>query len=555
MKKILLNLSIITGLLVAVSCDKDYNTIGTDVVDNGHYDFDKKDDVTVIAYTQKTGAVQSNNLPINTLGVFDNATFGSTVSSFVTQVELAVANPDFGFNPTIDAVKDSVYLYVPYYSTVKTAATGNGETIYELNSVYGDVNANFDLKIYENGYYLRDFDVDNPSERQKFYSDEKAQFYDNRIDVVLNNNADLSQNSQFVFSDKEIRIFKTDDSGNFLDENGVITTDETKKVVKERLKPGMWITLDKSTFESKILQAAESNLVSNSVFKQYFKGLLFSVTENNLGDGALAQLDFSQGYVVVQYHSSSESGGTPEKKSLRLNLRGNTVNFFENNLAAATDYENALNNPNIVDGDENLFLKGGDGSVVLIDLFGNEDVKSVNENGELISGTNGVPDELDELRAQKILINDAYLTFYVKNNGQQNTNRIYLYDAENNIPIIDYNDSTTSADPKLNKYIYGGILEKTEAGDAIKYTVRLGAHLNKIINQADDSANKNVRLALSVTENINITGNAALFDTTSLEYVPVASVMSSLGTVVFGNTLNVAEDKKLKLEIYYTKPN
>lgn len=542
MKKILLSLSIITAFVTAVSCDKDYNTIGTDVVGDGHYQFEKWDQTTVVAYTQKTGGVQSNNLPVNSLGVFDNTTFGSTVSSFVTQVELSSTSPDFGFSPFIDAVKDSVYLYVPYYSSVETAAVGNGEADYSLNNVYGDLSASFDLKIYENGYYLRDFDAVDPSVRQKYYSNQKAQFYDNRIDVVLNNNADLSQNSQFVFSDKEIRIFETDDSGNFLDENGVITTDETKKVVKERLKPGMWISLDKNTFETKILQSGESNLISNNAFKQYFKGLFFNVTENLPAAGALAQLDFSQGYVMIQYHTSSEPGGTPEKKSFKLNLKGNTVNFFENNLTTAIAYSDALDNPNTIEGDDTLYLKGGDGSVVLIDLFGAD------------TDTDGVPDELADLRAQDLLINDAYLTFYVKNDGQENARRIYLYDAENNVSILDYNDSSVSSDPKLNKYIFGGILEKTESGEAIKYVVRLGAHLNKIIKSTDESVNKNVRLGLAITDNINIVGNASSFDTSTLEFVPVSSVMSPLGAVLYGNTSAVADDKKMKLEIYYTKP-
>lgn len=225
-----------------------------------------------------------------------------------------------------------------------------------------------------------------------------------------------------------------------------------------------------------------------------------------------------------------------------MNLKGNTVNFFENNLTTAIAYSDALDNPNTIEGDDTLYLKGGDGSVVLIDLFGAD------------TDTDGVPDELADLRAQDLLINDAYLTFYVKNDGQENARRIYLYDAENNVSILDYNDSSVSSDPKLNKYIFGGILEKTEFGEAIKYVVRLGAHLNKIIKSTDESVNKNVRLGLAITDNINIVGNASSFDTSTLEFVPVSSVMSPLGAVLYGNTSAVADDKKMKLEIYYTKP-
>jgi hypothetical protein len=33
------------------------------------------------------------------------------------------------------------------------------------------------------------------------------------------------------------------------------------------------------------------------------------------------------------------------------------------------------------------------------------------------------------------------------------------------------------------------------------------------------------------------------------------SVMSPLGTILYGSSPSVPDDKRLKLEIYYTKPN
>ncbi len=42
----------------------------------------------------------------------------------------------------------------------------------------------------------------------------------------------------------------------------------------------------------------------------------------------------------------------------------------------------------------------------------------------------------------------------------------------------------------------------------------------------------------------------------SLKLVPTANVLSPLGTVLYGNNVAPAdEDKKLKLQIFYTKPN
>jgi hypothetical protein len=43
-----------------VSCDKEYNSIGSDLVDNNNFGFDKYE-FQAIAYNQAGGAVESNN--------------------------------------------------------------------------------------------------------------------------------------------------------------------------------------------------------------------------------------------------------------------------------------------------------------------------------------------------------------------------------------------------------------------------------------------------------------------------------------------------------------
>ena len=64
---------IITILIMVmfISCDKDFNEIGTDIVggDNDHYLLDKTTEFSVMAYNQKLGPVAMNNLPINPLGI------------------------------------------------------------------------------------------------------------------------------------------------------------------------------------------------------------------------------------------------------------------------------------------------------------------------------------------------------------------------------------------------------------------------------------------------------------------------------------------------------
>ncbi|NHN27168.1 DUF4270 domain-containing protein [Flavobacterium jejuense] len=545
MKKIVLNSALVLSVMFLISCDKDFNTLGSDVIGDDHFGLERRDDFNVIAYTKRTGAVQSNNLPTNMLGFYKDDYFGTTKATFVTQLSLVATNPDFGIERSIQT-NDSIYLYVPYISTKTETATGIEANTYELGSVFGDMDTSFDLKIFENGYFLRDFDAVDPTVRQKYYSNENTTLIEpNLVGSQLNNSTEVSENSSFKFSNEEIIIYKTDGNGQYLNSSGVVTTVDSERVVKERLAPGMWINLDKTFFETKIINASRSDLLNNNIFKEYFKGLYFQVDANS-NTNALALLDFSKGYVTVQYHSkAAETTDELKKKSLKLNLSGNTVNFFENDFS--TEYDNKLGASNSTTGDELLYPKGSDGSVVFIDLFGPD------------TNSNNIPDELEELRAENILLNDAFLTFYVKNNGQKNATRVYLYDATNNTALLDYIfDSSTTANPKNNKFLFGGILEVDEnnADLGIKFKIRLTSHINNVINGENENTNKNVRLGLSVTENIANSASYNVLNPISFgnEKLPVGSIINPLGTVVYGNN-TTDEAKKLKLEIYYTKPN
>ena len=95
----------------------------------------------------------------------------------------------------------------------------------------------------------------------------------------------------------------------------------------------------------------------------------------------------------------------------------------------------------------------------------------------------------------------------------------------------------------------------------IKYKIRITDYINNVLNGTNPNNNGNSRLGLVVTESINIATNASLktpiqFGTPSDETksIPVASVINPLVTILYG-AQSSDPDKKLKLEIYYTKPN
>lgn len=534
LQKILLSF---TAVLL-FSCDKDFNTVGSDLVGEENYTLEKYVGQTLEAYNKATGGVQTNNLPVNLLGVMNNTTFGETKAHFVSEVQLASAAPTIGDNPVID----SVWVYVPYFAT-QTGTDDNGVRLYELDSVYGKDNK-FSLKVFESKYQLRTFDPANGGDAQKYFSDEKNLVENNKGTLQLNDGPP-NQNTQFYFNNLETILYKLDADGNYLNSAGQIidNNDVGNRVVLERFAPGVWLDLNKAFFQNKILNASSDKLLNNNAFKEYFRGLYFQV-ESVEGKTAMAMLDFSKAKINIRYKADASAGSTSRvRKSIVLNLTGTTVNFLENSFALPSE-----------SGDERLYLKGGQGSFSYIDLFNKT--------------------ELEDLRAKveanKWLINEANLTFYVDKQAMQNVayepQRIYLYDMKNNKVLIDYNydPTTNSYFPKMSKVVIGGLVERETSGDkkAIKYKLRLTQYVNNLIKK--DSSN--VRVGLVVTEDINNVKSAYLKNpfvmsdpmspagtSYNVKFLPVASVINPLGTVLHG-TNSADVDKRLKLEIYYTKP-
>ncbi len=560
--------TVILGIFSLVSCDKDFNSIGSDLIDDAHYNLEKYEGASVVAYSKATGAVQSNNLPVNALGIYKNPVFGTTTAHFVTQAELQTTNPTIGYNIDVKS-NDSVYVYIPYFSTLEETVDGNNT--YTLDSIYGDVESSFNLKIFKNNYLLRDYNPSpNPNDittyNQKYFNNDKS-LVENNLGAELNNSSNTAENMLFKFDKNEIIKYKTDENGVYLDASNNVVIDPANRVVKERTKPGMWINLDKQFFEDLLVNAGTNNLLNNTSFKEYFRGLYFQVNANSGQDGALAMLDFKSGYIKIQFHSDIDNVATDgsttvinTKKNVQINLTGNCVNFYD--YSNDSDYQTKLTNSDATNGDDKLYLKGGNGSVAYLDLFGAD------------ADADGVPDELETIRNNGWLINEANLVFYIDNNtttgmgqlGVKEPRRIYLYDATNSTVIADYLDNSAGSDPKLNKFVFGGIIEE-EGEDpnkkGVSYKIRITEYINRIINSDDETLNKNVRLGLCVTENINVATNSYLKNpvavgTQQVKLIPTSSVMNPLGTILFGNNILPSDtnySKRLKLQIFYTKPN
>jgi Domain of unknown function (DUF4270) len=551
----------VAAILLIASCDDEFDTLNSDIIDGDIHTDMERQFFDVTAYDRPTGAVQTSSLTTNFLGSYDNPVFGKTTASYVTQLEVATNNLNTEF--TDHMVVDSVWAYIPYYSTVVSAETVDDttRTTYTLNQVYGDSTAAFDLKIRRNNYYLRATDPSGAGNTaQNYYSDQWDELFESQQVTSLLNGG-VPSVSIPGFSNTEHRRDAT-----FVNDAG-----ETKEVTAEVLAPGLFVYLDKQFFlDNFINHNAEANLINNTVFKNYFRGISFTTEQAK----AMAALNFTAGYIKIKYTQDDfdsndepilDDNNNPTRESLTmtLNMTGVHVNLIKSE--PKPDYTSAITNSDAVNGDDRLYIKGSEGSIALLDILKGNDLTALKAM----------------VASDSIMINEANLIFYLDEDKMQDINvipgvvgkpniddnpaplRIYLYDINNKRPVYDYyTDGTTFNDTRFNRYTYGGIPLK-DSRQRPYYKIRLTNHINNLVTL--DSTN--VKLGLAVTNLIDLTSNAQLRTPFSASWpggnsdvtvsaVPLANAMNPFGVVLYGPNIPVGDnnyDKRLRLEIYYTK--
>ena len=128
------SLLFLVSILLFVSCDKEYNAVGDALIGENNFELAKYTS-NVVAHNEKVTPIQSDNLPINALGIYNNPAFGKTTANFATQLALTTLSPTFGTNPLIE----SVYIDVPYFvDATQTTAINTGGNTYVLDSIYGE---------------------------------------------------------------------------------------------------------------------------------------------------------------------------------------------------------------------------------------------------------------------------------------------------------------------------------------------------------------------------------------------------------------------------------
>lgn len=594
-----------TLLLIAVSsCEEDVTTIGRGVIDQNPFTSDVAV-YDVFAYNKNVIAVQTNQLPVYQIGVFNDPVFGRTTASVTTQVSLqgGIGNPTFGnYAQSTEDISDTddvdatieenerildVVLYIPYLRNdnadsdldgvideldvdpedPNSDSDGDGLTDNEerllgtdplnpdtdgdgiaddedtstlanrfpvkrdLDSIYGNRDVPFNFKVQRSTYFLRDLDPNtNFLEAQEYYSSQE--FAPSFVSDVL-------FDGEVLIDDEQTLVFTEDDPD----------TEEDESLEAPRvIEPGIRVSLDPDFFQANILdKEGKPELISNSNFKDFFRGLHLSVTP--ITDDIMLLLDLRSASITISYEYDRivDEELTTAEREYTINLitgqgnapiSGNAVNTIVSEPYPAEISDNLDTGNNA----SRIYLKGGPGTYAEIALF-------EENNGEAI---------VNDIKSRNWIINEANLVFYVDREtldaagGITEPLRLYMYNAETNSPVYDVSSEFSVEDSRFGIYLdYDAFLQE-ENDQGIKYKIRITDHVNNLILR--DSVN--ATLGLAISPDIRIAGaNSAVVDGNSDKDIPVAATLSPLGTVLYGSDANVPEDKKLKLEIFYTEIN
>ncbi|WP_346881892.1 DUF4270 family protein [uncultured Algibacter sp.] len=558
MKKILkaIKLSLVLICIVSsfIACDKDFNVIESDVlgVDNTNFSTNIDSIFPISAYNKRLDSLEINNLPAGILGVFNDPAYGLTTASIVTQITpmsfpTSTNSSLFGVNPVID----DVILSIPYFSRV-TGVDNSGNSTFTIDSLYGTPNSRIKITIFQNNYFLRNFNPNSANNSpQNYFS-----------------NANSTQNSIFTGSqtvnfDEQIgqNLYENDEF--IVSNDAIVTNTGTTDEDAVRSSPALRVILpnDDTTnnfWTRTIIDRDEDDVLSNANnFRNYFRGLYIKAESvDGNGNMVLLNLASSDARITIRYTNGPADDRT-QNNTYVLNFSGVRVNPIIN------DFNIPLQNGNRTLGDESLFLKGPSGSMAVVDLFGKDNTglkdfldtyRATDNNGEYIT------DPTTGNFILKRLINEAHLAIYedetIDTGGQDDFHafdRLYAYDIKNNTPTIDYQfDLTANQQNPFNSNIISLGQRLTDNNGLSKYKIRLTEHLNNILQR--DSLNTQIGLTLST--NVNLTNNVQILNSNdNVNAVPGASIVSPRGTIFYGSNEAVSVDRRLKLKIFFTEPN
>ncbi|MFT4684050.1 MAG: hypothetical protein ACI863_000650 [Flavobacteriales bacterium] len=532
-KQLALFLMMLIGIM---SCEKDIENIGVNLVENGIFDTQKYNS-TVTVYNQNILKNRGSQLGQYLLGVYENEDFGQVGASIVTQLAPTIGI-DFGLEPSID----SVVLTIPYQATLTSEV--NEAPTFELDSIWGNQATQFNLNVYELQTYLNTLDPLNPSDELSYFTD---QIYDYNSTALYSGLFKPSAEDTIMFIERPEVII--DFAIPSVKDRDTIRTFVSNVNGNSQLVPAIRLPLNNDFFTDNFL-TNQSAMETTDAFVQFFNGIYIEATVAGDPKSSIMSLNlYNTATNITIYYTNTiltdetiydslgdlvsetdinGNGNTVDtdlpvrtKQTATFNFDGITTNNYVRDYTGSVA-EPILDNPNTLSGDERLYLQGAAGSFAVIDLFAFDDILELRNNGWLI--------------------NEASLSFYV---DQENTvadfsivpEKLLVYNYDENEQMTDIFTEGLSA--------FDGNLERDDDDLPYRYTVNITDYISEVLKS--ENPTEISKLAVKVYNISDIPASGTDTEITNFSWTPK-------GVVVHGNqSLNL--EKRLKLEISYTEIN
>ena len=529
---ILKNVGVVLILFIGlISCEKDFEDIAVDLVNNNVFSIgDSIIEIRTYTVNVDSNRVDNNNtqkLPLHLLGVSQNPKFGHLKSAIVTQLNLPLLGVDFGTN----AVIDQVVLDIPYFAT----KDGNKDAVdpitgdvinnedgtalqvpnFEIDSIYGNTSQAFNVTINELGTFLNVLDPSDPTKRNAYYSNKNYQLKDELF------SGDFLPNKNDTVLYVERRLLDDD----------INTVDDIDTIKAINAVPSMKFVLNSEFFKTRFIdQNGSSDFLNTDNFVRYFRGLYIDA---NGVDGSLINVAASNGRMTIYYTNDvtqdedadedlNGNGTNGEqdvvirtKQTMNFNFGGVRTGKYIRNYDGS-DVQNALLNTDVINGSTEVYVQGAAGSEAILDIFSE--------------------DMIADIRSKNWLINEANITIYIDGDQSEVPQKLFLYKYEENSLIRDY---------ILTPVVFDGTLEYDSDGNPEKYKFRITSYVERVLS--NNYLQEPSKLVLRNYQTTDIP--TSLLDTivTNYNWIPK-------GVVLKGN-LPKEDNKRMKLELYYSKLN
>lgn len=485
-------------VLATVSCDKEIETIGLNLVNNNTFETsDFSQEVTTT--TKNIVNVPANGVSQYLLGAYGDKEFGTLKASIVTQVSLPTVGASYLNGFGTNTVIDSVLITIPYQST-SDGKDATGKPKFVIDSIFGDASKEFKLSVYELKTFLNNLDPVDPSKSAVYYSDKVFQkgttpFYSGNFKV--NATDTVSYIKRYLADGKT--VFKRD------------TIKDTD------VKPSIKIPLNEAMIKQYFVDnAGNAEFQSLDNFIHFFRGFYIEASEIGGQSAHLISLTTTGSKMTIYFSKTSDENvdqdldgdGVKGEKGVRS---GSKYDFLFNTIKSNVlerDYSVSKNS-----GAERLYVQGAAGSLATVEV------------------------DLAAFQNKNWLVTDANLTFYVDQNAQSNIapERLLIYNYSENTRLIDDLYGNTQ-----------GYLEKDDAGKPYKYVFKITDYISNLLKSGEPLG----KLTFGIKVYNSETDVPASFSDTvikSYSWYPKG--------VVLYNHNPIHANKRVKLNVSYTQLN